>query len=505
MRLKLFSSVSLLNRVMLFMLAFVAVLLVQLGISRYQTQYVIRPQEERTEQIQIISQFLNAVEDCMRQLENYRWDYGDTQELTEQIGGYQEESARMLSQIVVELGSSSEEQYLLFNAASTTYSTFSLLVADILELLQRGENAQAAELYYAKAEPCGAYMRQYIQELLECSVQDSQNAYYRLSRLSEQLGLLQTVIVVICGIMGAAMMTALLTLFRSIRQMSAASVAISQGDLDTPDVDERRRDEIGRMAQVFNEMKRSMKRQVQVLEEKNQMERALYKKQKEALELQNLMEQEKMQNLRSQINPHFLFNSLNVILYTAQQEGAVQTQSLISSLSNLFRYALGSNTALVPLAREVRIVEEFYALNKARFGDRVNLSWEISPELDLTETLVPSFLLQPLVENAFRHGLGPKETGGSVDISMTVQENELYICVQDDGAGMSEQTLALLRQGLEDPPDTGDHVGLYNVAARLRLLGVGYGLTIASRQGAGTQVRLRLPLVLQQSEEVQDD
>lgn len=495
---------SLLNRTMLFLLAFLATLLVQLGIAQYQTRYVILPQQQRTEQIRVISQFLNYIESSMQALGRYRWDYDDPQELIELVGDDQTRASRLLSRFDTRLGVVSEEQYLLANASATTYGTFALLTEQVFDLLESGQSSQAAALYYAKTEPCGSYLRQYTQQLLECSIRDSQSTYSQLSHQSDQLAKLQAGVVAICGLTGAAMMMSLFTLLHSIREMAAASLAISGGNLDIPDVDEHRQDEIGQMARAFNQMKRSMKRQVQTLEEKNEMERALYKKENEALELQNLMEQEKMQKLRSQINPHFLFNTLNVILYTAQQESAVKTQSLLGSLSHLFRYALGSNATLSPLAREVRIVEEFYSLYKIRFGDRVNLRWDISADIDLTETLAPSFLIQPLVENAFQHGLAPKEAGGSVRIRIVPEEQTLRIDVQDDGMGMTPEALAALRQSLERSQDTGSHIGLYNVCARLRLLGPGYGATVDSAPGQGTRVSLCLPLIKQPEEEADD-
>lgn len=499
------TSKSLLNRVIVFMVAFMMVLMLQVYVSHYQNRYVILPQQQRTTQIQLISQFLNDVENCMRTLENYRWDYGDAQTMMDQVAEYQKEASQLLSRIDVQLETASEEQYLYANASATTYATFSVLVEDVMDYLRRGEADQASELYYSKVEPCGAYMRQYTQQLLERTIRDSRSTFNRLSRLSEQLGKIQAMIIMLCIVAGTALMASLMTLVSSVRQMSVASQAISQGDLDTPDVDESREDEIGHMARAFNEMKHSMKRQVQTLEEKNEMERTLHKKETEALELQTLMEQEKMQKLRSQVNPHFLFNSLNVILYTAQREGAQKTQSLIGSLSQMFRYTLASNTSLVPLAREVRIVEEFYALNKARFGDRINLRWHISADVDLTETLTPSFLLQPLVENAFRHGLAPKEEGGTVDITIQTEGGSLHIRVADDGVGMTEEALEALRESMEKASDTGEHIGLSNIAARFRLRGEGFRLEIQSQKDHGMQIDLHLPLVLQEEEEEDDD
>ena len=245
-------------------------------------------------------------------------------------------------------------------------------------------------------------------------------------------------------------------------------------------------DEIGYTAKTFNEMKRSMKRQVQLLSERTEMER------------------EKMQLLRSQINPHFLFNTLNVVMYTARQEEAFKTAELLGSMSQLFRYALGSNEVEVPLSREVHIVKEFFKLQQIRFGSRVDLKWEVSPEVLLTETLVPSFVLQPVVENAFKHGIVPKENGGVVTIRIFNKEETLYIQVEDDGVGMDEATLVQLKEKLDNPTITGEHIGVCNVAARLKLR-TGAGFNLESEEGKGTKVEMYMPMKLLDEEVLCDD
>jgi len=496
--------VTLLGRIALFLTAFGTALLLQIGITSYQTSSVIAPMERRTAEIQAISQFLNEVEGCMNTLENYRWDYSDPATLIVALRQHQSVSASHLSEIHADIGQVSEEYYLLANAATTTYGTLTLTLDEIIGNLLTGKTNAASRIYYEKAEPCGGYLRQYTQQLLERAILDNQDHFTAMTALNGRLNQVQVLAIVMCLLLGCAVVVSLFRLLRSVVQMAKASQAISQGQFDTPDVDESQGDEIGHMAKAFNEMKRSMKQQVRLLEEKNEMERALFRKEHEALELQNLMEREKLQQLRSQINPHFLFNTLNVIAYTAQHEGAEKTRQLIVSLSKLFRYALASNEAQVPLAREIRIVDEFYALNRARFGARVNMRWHISPDVDLTETMVPSFILQPLVENAFKHGLAPKEAGGCVDIDIRIQEDILKIRVEDDGVGMTPEALEKLRGNLRNPPTTGEHIGVYNVAARLRLQGEDYGLDIESESGKGTAAVIRFPLVIQREEETAD-
>ena len=248
--------------------------------------------------------------------------------------------------------------------------------------------------------------------------------------------------------------------------------------------------------------------QVNTLREKNEMEQALHQQETQALELQNRMERSRMQQLRSQIDPHFLFNTLNVILQTAGQEKAYRTQALITALSHLLRYSLMSNDEQVPLAREVRIVDEYYSIYHVRFGDRVKMRWCISDSIDLTETMVPSFILQPIVENAFKHGIAPKEEGGAVRIRITpLREQELLrISVCDNGLGIEPEQLARLQAGLAAPGDRWEHIGVYNVAARLRLLDKRCRFEVRSHPGRGTAVSLYLPLVeLTEEEDLDDD
>lgn len=488
-------QMTLLGRIVLFLTAFGAAMALQIGMGYYQTKYVLEPLEKRSESIQTISRFLNDVEACMTALENYRWDYGDSASLIETVEESRQRSAGHLENIETDLRVVSEEQYLLANAARTTYQTLCRTLDAIVSELRANRPARASELYYAGAEPCGGYLRQYTQQLLEQACFDNQDAHIRLTQLNEDLKRAQTAAVFLCVLTGTMLVVSLVRLLRSEAALAQASQAIGRGEFDTPDLDESQRDETGHTAKTFNEMKRSMKRQVELLEEKNAVEGRLHAKELEALELQTLMEREKLQQLRSQINPHFLFNTLNVILYTSQREGAERTHALIGSLSRLFRYALGSNDSQVPLLREVQIVDEFYALYRARFGERLGMSWHISPEVDLPDTLVPSFILQPLVENAFKHGIGPKEAGGCVEIHIEQEGGALRITVADDGVGMGPETLEALRDNLKNPPTTGEHIGVYNVAARLRLWGKEYGLDIQSEQGKGTAAVLRLPQI----------
>ena len=370
-----------------------------------------------------------------------------------------------------------------------------------------GQDTKAAQLYYNKIVPCGGYLRQYTQQLLNTAITDAQGTYTTVSALSDRVKWAQTVVVALCLALGCVMALSVIHLLTPVQQLIGASREVTRGVFDSPDLPASRQPEMAQLTEAFNHMKHSMAEQVTTLREKNEMERELHRQKTEALELQNRMERSRLQQLRSQIDPHFLFNTLNVILQTAGQEKAYRTQALITALSHLLRYSLMSNDEQVPLAREVRIVDEYYSIYHVRFGDRVRMVWRISDSLDLTETMVPSFILQPIVENAFKHGISPKEEGGVVRIRINPlrEKGLLYISVCDNGVGIQPQQLAQLKAALARPGERWEHIGVYNVAARLRLLDKRGRLVIRSHPGRGTAISMYLPLVELLEEELDDD
>ena len=324
------------------------------------------------------------------------------------------------------------------------------------------------------------------------------------SLLNENLNTVYALTVLVMILFGFAAFKEVIRMLSTVQEMASSSKAITAGDYDRPELSEHRKDEIGDMARAFNEMKRAMRNQMRLLTVNNEMEKEIHRKDTEALAMQNLLEREKLQLLRSQINPHFLFNTINVIKYTAQEEKAEKTDALLSSLARLFRYALADNEVMVPLSREIQIVDEYYSLYKARFKDKVSLIWDVSPFLVLTETLVPSFFLQPLVENAFKHGLGPKELSGSIRLTLEEKEGMLWVTVEDDGVGMEKEKLQALRSRLLDPPVTGEHIGLYSVAVRLKMMDARCRLEVTSQKGQGTAIHIEMPLMLRMEEEEDD-
>ncbi|MDR3589573.1 MAG: LytS/YhcK type 5TM receptor domain-containing protein [Negativicutes bacterium] len=191
--------------------------------------------------------------------------------------------------------------------------------------------------------------------------------------------------------------------------------------------------------------------------------------------------------LQAQINPHFLFNALNTIGYYCRKQPEV-ARELLSSLGDFYRSNLADADSVVSLQTELDHIRAYVRIESARFQGKLKVLYEIA---DGETARIPPLILQPIVENALKHGLYPKKKGGAVTISSQIRGNRLIISVADDGVGIEPAQLEHL---LRETPGR-KSIGLANVHGRLQAIyGKEYGLTIESQPGKGTRVLIPFPL-----------
>ncbi len=203
--------------------------------------------------------------------------------------------------------------------------------------------------------------------------------------------------------------------------------------------------------------------------------------------------------LRAQISPHFIYNALNTVASFVRTDPA-RARELILEFADFTRYSFRSAGEFTLLADELRNIDRYLTLERARFGgEALNVRLQIAPEV--LNVVLPFLALQPLVENAVRHGISSKPEGGTVSIVAADEGPDCIISVEDDGVGMDPE---LLRSGSLDAIESGSggrpsareaaHVGLANVDDRLRAaFGNDYGLVVETAPGAGTKVSMRVP------------
>lgn len=191
--------------------------------------------------------------------------------------------------------------------------------------------------------------------------------------------------------------------------------------------------------------------------------------------------------LRAQISPHFIYNALNAIASFITTDPS-KARELVLEFADFTRYSFRRHGDFTTLAEELRSIHSYLLLERARFGDRLEVTLQIAPET--LATVIPFLSLQPLVENSVRHGLERKEGGGRITISAEAAGMNVQITVEDDGVGIDPDTVEALLGG----SGGADHIGLRNVDSRMRqVYGDAYGLVVETNLGAGTLVRLLVP------------
>ena len=258
------------------------------------------------------------------------------------------------------------------------------------------------------------YLNGYLQTISQLTVDHASKMYDLKYPMLQSLPFLQVMAYIVLtiaafsfvGLFSSSIMT-------PIRELAADSRNISQGHLTETDVTVNNKDELGELVESFNKMKHATRKNIQTLEENQRLAEQLHREAMERAEMEKRLETTRMDLLQSQIKPHFLFNTLNSISGMAEIEDAEVTDSMIRSLSRLFRYNLHTSDQFVSLSQELEVARDYLYLQKMRFGDRVQ--YEVLPEPGSSEAQklgdinVPVFLLQPLVENAVLHGIAKKE------------------------------------------------------------------------------------------------
>ena len=272
-------------------------------------------------------------------------------------------------------------------------------------------------------------------------------------------------------------------LSRRIIVLRGAMRRVAQGELSLPAAPSGR-DELGELAMDMNATITGIRALHKEILAENAARQALQTQQRK-IEFELLV---------SQINPHFLFNTLETIRMKAKLSGNTEVAEISVKLGRLMRRALEIRDYPVTLQSELDAVQSYLYIQHFRFEDKVLYSIEIDEAVDPYGYKLLPLLLQPLVENAMIHGLERKEENGHIAVRIAAEEERLCIRVEDDGVGMEEKTLLALRRQLAEEDRPHDGIGLRNISRRIRLFyGEKYGLELESRPAAGTTVRLYLP------------
>ncbi len=361
---------------------------------------------------------------------------------------------------------------------------------------KRINNADEYIARYAEANKISGYIQEYA-DRINLSILDVNTSQY-LS-MSENLNNLRTanlVLIISVIALNAMVITYLVyNLTKPIIKLAHSAEEMSKGNFDADDVVVHSKDELSVMANAFNAMKHSIRQYISELHNKADTESQLFEQQIENLKIQSLLADAEMKALQMQINPHFLFNTLNAGVQLAMIEGAERTSAFLDDIAKIFRYNVKSLDRKVKIKDEMDTVRAYGNLFRVRFGDIVKFDYNI--DCSLLDIAVPPLIIQPLVENATIHGIGNIEMGGTIVITLERNGDCVMISVKDNGAGMDEETRRKLLDCQCFESEKSGHttgIGVYNVVQRLKLFfNCEDVIDVKSKQGKGTTVTLKIP------------
>lgn len=437
---------------------------------------------------------LSDLQISLTQVHRYLETFLDTRD-TEAIEGYlrnQQEFSNILERLN---GRLLDDDSMITQKNIRSISEEYIRTANRAVEAKRGRNVVKYKEYYDDADRLFSYINSYIYSLNNRQLQrNSQNyeALFTSLKYSETANL-----TILC--MTSALVTLLVFLLTRgitdpLRRLAEAAEQVARGSLIAEVSGPVANDEVGIVTAAFNQMVASLKDNMEQARQRIELESAMKEKQ---LLMEAHLKDTQLKYLQSQINPHFLFNTLNACAQLAMLEGADRTYTYVQNVADFYRYNVRKNDGVATLAEEIGLVDNYIYIINVRFSGEIHFIKEI--EEGVTDVPMPAMILQPLVENSINHGLRDVEWEKKIWLSVYRENDRICVSVRDNGVGISpERTQSILNNGLNgdglQEHTTG--VGLRNVIGRLRLF---YNrddvMEITSTgSGMGTEVAVFIPV-----------
>ncbi|MCI7814412.1 MAG: histidine kinase [Robinsoniella sp.] len=253
-------------------------------------------------------------------------------------------------------------------------------------------------------------------------------------------------------------------------------------------------DEIGILNNVFYQMVETNNRNFEQIKKQSDLEKNLAQTKLEYVNLQAKLDRIRLRLLQSRVNPHFMFNTLNIIAGLAVEEDAERTTKITVKTAKYLRYSLVSLDKTVKLKQEFDNIRDYIDIQKERFGERIRAQLELPGECE--EALIPSMILQPLCENSLMHGMANLMRTTTVSITARTQGEKIVLCVEDDGLGMSQEVLEEVKERLRTAEDYDDTqgIGIVNTYQRLQMFfEKKVECAVESQPGVWTAVTFEMP------------
>lgn len=356
---------------------------------------------------------------------------------------------------------------------------------------KRGRNVEKYRFHYENATQMYGYINTCISSLNMEKFKSNSEQYSQLLgqfRLFETVSVASMLLVMGCNV--GIIISFVGTLIRPLKKLAGSADEVAKGNFDIELLPVETEDEVGVVTGAFNQMVRSIGRYIERLRESMKAERELKERE---LMMETHLKDARLKYLQAQINPHFLFNTLNAGAQLAMMEGADRTYDYVQKVAQFYRYNMKKSQETVTIEEEIEMVDSYIYILNVRFAGDIHYEKKVDESLLSVE--MPGMILQPIVENCVNHGIREMGDRGKILLSVYRVEDSVCISVKDNGIGMSQETIDKVMSGTfrEEGMAVGSNgIGMDNVISRMRLYtGNENVMDISSEgEGKGTEVFL---------------
>jgi two-component system sensor histidine kinase YesM len=366
---------------------------------------------------------------------------------------------------------------------------------------KRGKISSKYITYFQRSGEISSYIKLYNTKLLDIKLKSGSEKYEIINKNMNLISYVNVLVIIgaiIANIIIAVYSTYSLT--KPIEQLSRSAEKIAEGNFDIELTQTHTGDETDILASAFIKMVKSIRNYIDELKQHAEVEKKLKEQEYQNLKMKTLLKEAELKFLQSQINPHFLFNTLNAASQLALIEGADKSSEFMENIAQLFRYNLKNIEDLVPLRDEIEYVKNYMQVLKIRFGSRITFYNNIDE--DALDIRIPRIIIQPIVENAYIHGLQDLERNGEIHLNVKSSEENILIEVIDNGKGMDSNSINSIVCSCQEEETSQKQftgIGINNVLQRLQILfniaDKEKLISIESKMGYGTKVTLTIPRV----------
>lgn len=360
---------------------------------------------------------------------------------------------------------------------------------------KRGRNVEKYKRKYDEATKLYGYIQSSIDELNNLMFQENSSTYAVLRAVMRYLEVSNSIIMLVIVTVGMLLLIqATRKMFVPLSNMAETAQLVGQGNFHVKMHDTDAQDELGTVTRAFNTMVENL--DLYITRTKASMEKEQQMMERELL-MENHLKEAQLKYLQSQINPHFLFNSLNAGAQLAMMEDAEQTGIFVEKMADFFRYNVKKGQEDATLGEELEAVDNYIYILNVRFAGDIHFSKDVDESVE--NVRMPSMILQPVVENAVNHGIRDIEWEGQIRLTVTGDADYIRISVKDNGKGMTQaQIESVLSGNKERGKEEGDSagIGMNNVISRLELYYEEKGLVEINSEGEGkgTEVVIYIPI-----------